>query len=114
MIIVSSRLVSRRLVEELIYLSRGLRINSGDLGEIGQTRPLNRFHSAKMAQESPLAGGPDPWNFLQSGLAQIFLASNPMRADREAMRFIAQPFDEIEQGVARRQFEGVPARHEEC
>src|SRR5215831_11221657 len=109
----ASCLASRRLVEELIYLSRGLRINSRDLRKIGQACSLNCFHSAKMTQESPLASGPDAWNFLQASLADIFLAPYTMRAYRKAMRFIAQSLVEIEQRISRRQSERVPARHKE-
>jgi hypothetical protein len=43
------KLLPRLLMEELIYLSRGLRINSRHLGEVGQARALDRFHSAEMA-----------------------------------------------------------------
>src|SRR5262249_16313977 len=66
-----------------------------------------------MTQESPLASGPDAWNFLQASLADIFLAPYTMRAYRKAMRFIAQSLDEIEQRISRRQSERVPARHKE-
>jgi len=100
-------------VEELIYLSRSLCINSGDLRKVGQARPLYRFHSAKMAQQGSLAGWPDSWNFLQSSFSDIFLATDPMRADGETMGLIAQSFDEIKQGIARRQFERISAGHEE-
>jgi hypothetical protein len=66
-----------------------------------------------MAQQCPLAGWANPWDFLQPGLANIFLAADSMRADGKAMGFIAQPLDKIKQGISRRQFERVTARHEE-
>ena len=103
-----------RLVEELIYLSGGLRINSRDLGEIGQACPLDGFHSAKMPKQRTLSRRPDPRNFLQSGLANVFFAARAMRADSEAVRFVPQPLDEIKYRVARRQPKRVAAGHEKC
>ena len=100
-------------VEELIYLSRRLRINSRHLGEIGQARALDRFQRAEMAQQRALAGRPDPRDFLQAGLADVLLAPRAVRADGEAVRLVAQPLDEIEQRIARRQLERRAAGHEE-
>ena len=103
-------LSGRRFVEELIYLSRRLRINSGHLGEIGQGRPLDRFHSAEMAQQRALARRADAGDFLQSGLADVLLAARAVRADGEAVGLVAQPLDEIEQRIARRQLERARGR----
>src|SRR5262245_31223510 len=100
-------------MEELIYLSRGLCTNSRHLGQIGQACPLDRFHRAKMPKQSPLAGGTDPRNFLQSRFANVFLATRAVRADRKTMRLVAQPFDEIKQGIAWRQLEGLATCREE-
>src|SRR5665213_509438 len=113
MIISIFPLCGRLLVEELIYLSRRFRINSRHQSKIWQAGPFDRFQGAKMAQQGALAGGPDPWNFLQSGLADILLAPRAMRADGETVRLVAQSFDEIKQRIARRQLERRAARHEE-
>ena len=113
MIMFSSRLTAGLFVEELIYLSCGLRINSRNLRKIRQACPLDGFHSAKMAEQRPLAGGPDPRNFLQAGLADIFFSARAMRTDGEAVRFVPQPLDIIKQGIAGRQLEWIAARHEE-
>src|SRR5665811_1792388 len=66
-----------------------------------------------MAQQRALAGRPDARNFLQAGLADVLLAPRAVRADGEAVRLVAQPLDEIEQRVARRQLERRAAGHEE-
>jgi hypothetical protein len=85
----------RRLVEELIYLSSGLRINSRDLGKVSQARPLDGFHSAKMPKQGALSRRSDPRNFLKSGLANVFFAARAMRADSEPVGFVSQPLDKI-------------------
>jgi hypothetical protein len=82
-------------VEKLIYLSGRLRINSRDLGKIKQARPLDGFHSAKMAEQGSLASRANTWNFLQSGLTDVFLAANAMRPDRKTVGFIAESLNEI-------------------
>ena len=46
-------------------------------------------------------------NDLQPRLADVALPALAMRADRKAMRLIAQPFDEIKHGIARLEFERV-------
>src|SRR5215471_1626403 len=97
MSIVAFRSMGRRLVEELIYLSRRLCINSGHLRKIGQTCPLDCFHSAKMTEQCPLAGGTDPRNLLEPRLADILLAARAMRADGKSVGLVAQPLDEIKQ-----------------
>src|SRR4029077_16538329 len=114
MIIYFLGLAAGLFVEELIYLSCRLCINSGHLGEIRQACPLDRFHSAKMTEQLPLPRGADPRNFLQAGLADGFFSTGAMRADSEAVGFIAQALHEIEQGVAGRQPERVASCHEKC
>src|SRR5471032_1184370 len=106
-------LFRRLLVEELIYLSCGLRINSGNIRKVGERRPLDGFHSAKMMQQGPLSRGPDAGDFLESGLANVFLAPRAVGADGEAVSLVTQPLDEIQQRIARRQLEGRAARHKE-
>src|SRR5215831_7050464 len=114
MSIVAFRSMSRRLVEEFIYLPRSLCINSRHLGKVRQACPLDCFHSAKMTEQRPLAGGTDPGNFLESRLADVLLAARAMRTDGKSVGLIAQPLDEIKQRVARRQPEGIASGGKEC
>ena len=66
-----------------------------------------------MMKKRAFARRPDPGDFLQASLADVALAPGPMRADGELMRLVAQPLDEIEQGIARRQPEWLAAGYEE-
>src|SRR5262245_57567396 len=66
-----------------------------------------------MSQQCALPGWTNAGNFLQPGLADVALAPLPVRADREAMRLVAQALNEIEHRIARRQLERRAARHEE-
>src|SRR5262249_46231693 len=108
----TSRSLRCRLVEELIYLSGGLRINSRDLGEIRQACPLDRFHSAKMPEQSALWCRPDARIFLESGLADVLFTARTMRANSKAVGFAPHPLDKKKQRAARRQLKWVTARHE--
>ena len=65
-------------MEELIYLSGSLRINSGNLGKIRQAGPLDGFHSAKMPKQGAFARRSNPWNFLKSGLAYVLFPAYAM------------------------------------
>src|SRR5579862_4784228 len=103
----------RLFVEELIYLSRRLRINSRYLRQVRQRCTLDGFHSAKMPQQRALASRPDTGNFLQAGLADVLLTPGAVRANGKTVRLVAQPLDEIKHGIARRQLEWALARHEE-
>src|SRR6516165_9352824 len=106
-------LTPRLFVEKFIYLSRGLRINSRHLRKVGQARPLDSLQRAEMAQQRPLAGGPDPWNFLQAGFTDVLLAPRPVRADGKSVRLVAQSLNEIKEWIAWRQLEWRLAGHEE-
>src|SRR5215475_4288482 len=108
----TSRSLRCRLVEELIYLSGGLRINPRDLGEVWQACPLDCFHSAKMPEQSALSRRSNARNFLESGLADVLFTARAMRANSKTVGFVPQPLDKIKQRVARRQFKWVTARHE--
>src|SRR5690242_18391060 len=65
-----------------------------------------------MTKQRSLASGTNARNFLQAGLANVFLAPHAMRAAGKAVSLVSQSFDEIEQRIARRQLEGRPAHHE--
>ena len=90
------------LVEEIVDLARGLGVDAGHLGEIGGGGALDRLERAEMLQQRALARRADAGDFLQAGLADVALAPRAVRADREAMRLVAQPLDEIEHRIARR------------
>ncbi len=94
--ITTSAALLRALVEEIVDLAGGLRADAGHLGEIGRRRALDRLERPEMVKQRALAGRADAGDFLQPRLADIAPAADAMRADREAMRLIAQPLDEIE------------------
>ena len=76
-----------------------------DLRQIGERGALDRLQRAEMMQQRALARRADAGDFLQAGLADVLLAARAVRADGEAMRLVAQPLDEIEHRIARRQLE---------
>src|SRR5471032_310419 len=92
-------LFRRLLVEELIYLSCGLRINSRNIRKVGERCPLDGFHSAEMMKQGPLAGGTYAGDFLQSGLTDVLFAPRAVGADGEAVGLVPQPLDEIQQRI---------------
>src|SRR5262249_42409566 len=103
----------RALVEEVVDLARGLGADPGHLGEIGQRRALDRLERPEMVEQRALAGPADAGDFLQPRLADIAPAPDAVRADREAMRLVAQPLDEIEHRIARLELERLPPGLEE-
>src|SRR5262245_24715882 len=103
----------RTVMKEGIDAARRFRADAIDFHEIGQRGALDCLERAKMQKKRALARRPDPGDLLQARFAQIALATRPVRADRKAMRLVAQPLDEIKHRIARRQFERVPARYKE-
>src|ERR1700758_5864829 len=103
----------RPLVEEVVNLARGLGADPGHLGEIGQRRALDRLERAEMVEQGALAGRADARDLLQSRLADVAAAPHAVRADREAMRLVAQALDEIERRNARLELERLAARQGE-
>src|SRR5262249_31803505 len=101
------------LVEEVVDLARGLGADPGHLGEIGQRRALDRLERPEMVEHRALAGQADAGDFLQPRLADIAPAPDAVRADREAMRLVAQPLDEIEHRIARLELERLAPGLEE-
>src|SRR5690606_34968875 len=79
-------------------LCRG-RVDSGNRLKVGQGGALDCHQGAEMAQERTLASRADAGNFLQATAADIALTPRSVRADCEAMRFVAQTLNEIEHGV---------------
>src|SRR5260370_12963306 len=102
----------RRLVEEVVDVARGLGADPGHLGKISQRRALDRLERAEMVEQGALAGRADARDLLQSRLADVAAAPDAVRADREAMRLVAQPLDEIERRIARLELERLPSRQE--
>src|SRR5499427_11117296 len=91
----------RTLVEEVVDLARGLGADPGHLGEIGQRRALDRLERPEMVEQRALASRADAGDFLQPCLADVAPAPDAVGTDREAMRLVAQPLDEIEHRIAR-------------
>src|SRR5262245_8751067 len=105
--------LSRALVEEVVDFARGLGADPGHLGEISQRRALDRLERPEMVEQGALASRADAGDFLQPRLADVAPAPDAMGADREAMRLVAQPLDEIEHRIARLELERLPSGQEE-
>src|SRR6516164_2676393 len=103
----------RALVEEVVDFARGLGADPGHLGKIGQRRALDRLERPEMVEQGALAGRADARDLLQSRLADIAAAPDAVRADREAMRLVAQPLDEVEHRIARLELERLASGQEE-
>src|SRR5256886_5469956 len=103
----------RPLVEEVVDLARGLGADPGHLGKISQRRALDRLERAEMVEQGALAGRADARDLLQSRLADVTAAPDAVRADREAMRLVAPPFDGIERRIARLELERLASRQGE-
>src|ERR1043166_6349059 len=101
----------RGAVEEVIDLAGGFRADAGDLREVGDRGTLDRLETAEVPQQRAFAGRADAGDFLKPRFAQV--APAPLRADREPMRLVAQPFDEIEHRIARPEPERLAPGHEE-
>src|SRR5215471_13669761 len=99
----------RRVVEKIIDAPRRLGADARRAGKVGERGALDLPQRSEMAQQGALAGRADAGNLLQSGLADVAPAAGAVRADREAMRLVAQSLHEIEHRVAQRQFEARPA-----
>ncbi len=76
-----------------------------DLHQIGDRGTLDGFERAEVVQQRAFARRSDAGDLLQTGLAHIARPARPVRADGKTMGLIAQPLDEIEHRVARRQLE---------
>src|SRR5215831_378447 len=103
----------RALVEEVVDLARGLGADPGHLGEIGQRRALDRLERPEMVEQRALASRADAGDFLQPRLADVAPAPDAVGTDREAMRLVAQPLDEIEHRIARLELERLPPGQKE-
>ena len=86
-----------RSVEIVINSARGIGVDAGNLGQIGERGPLDRLQRAEMMKQRALSRRPDAGDFLQAALADVALSPRAVRADGESVRLVAQPLDEIEQ-----------------
>ena len=91
------------LVEEIVNLARGLVVDARHLRKIVERGALDGFQRAEMMQQRAFARRADAGNFLQARFADVLLPARAVRADGEAVRLVAQPLNEIEQRIARRQ-----------
>src|ERR1700685_528666 len=105
--------LGRPLVEELVNPPRRFGADAFDLHQVGDRGALDGFERAEVMQQRAFARRSDAGALLKAGLAHIARPAGAMRADGEAMGLVAQPLDEIEHRVARRQLERVAAREEE-
>src|SRR5580704_10821599 len=108
-----SDVLSRPLVKKFVYPPRRFGTDAFDLHQVGDRGALDGFQRAEVVQQRALARRPDAGDLLQARLAHVARPARPVRADGKTMGFIAQPLDEIEHRVARRQLERVAAREEE-
>src|SRR5215472_1923750 len=102
-----------RSMEEVIDPAGGFRTDAGNLLQVGNRCPLDRLEGAEVPQQRAFAGRADAGDFLEASFAQVAPAPLPVRADRKAMRLIAQPLDEIEHWIARPELERLAPGHEE-
>src|SRR5260370_4075660 len=85
-----------RLMEKIIDLARGFRIDAGDLREICNRSAFDRLERSEMPQQRALAGRADPANLLQPGFTDVALPALAVRAEREAMRVLSPPLHATE------------------
>src|SRR5258707_7804318 len=91
------------LVKKFVNPPRRFGTDAFDLHQVGNRGALDGFQRAEVVQQRALARRSDAGDLLQAGLAHVTCAARPVRADGKAMGLIAQPLDEIEHRVARRQ-----------
>src|SRR5579862_3148692 len=108
-----SDLLSRPLVKKLVNPPRRFGTDAFVLHQVGDRGALDGFERAEVMQQRAFTRRSDAGDLLQAGLAHVARTARPVRADGKTMGFIAQPLDEIEHRVARRQLERVAAREEE-
>src|SRR6185437_421234 len=105
--------LARLGVEKLENLACALGADARDLAEVGDRGPLDLLQRSEVKQQGALAGRADTGNFLQTRFANVFLAQLAVRADHETVRFVAQPLDEIQNGVARLELDRLAVGQEQ-
>ena len=81
--------------------------------ELAEPGAGNCSRRAEMVQQRLLAAGADPRDLVERRAPERLGPLGAVRADRKAMRLVAQALQEIEDGVARVERERRPARQEE-
>ena len=66
-----------------------------------------------MFQQCAFAGRADAGDLVKRVAGEVGLAARAMGADSEAMGLVAEPLDEVEHRIARRDGEGRPTVHME-
>src|SRR5271156_205660 len=87
---------------------------AGHSFEFPEPGPGNRSRRAEMAQQRLLAARADSVDFIERGAAQGLRSLGAVSTDGKPMRFVAQPLQEIEDGVARVERERRSSWHEEA
>ena len=100
-------------MKELVNAPGRFGADTIDLHQIRDRGALDGFERAEMVEQGALSAWPDTRDLLQAGFAQIAHPPRPVGTDRETMRLVTQPFDEIEYRVARRQLERVATGNKE-
>src|SRR6185437_11276488 len=95
----------RPFVKEIIDSPCRFGADTIHLHQVGDGGALDRLKGPEVVQQSPFPGWADARDLLQAGLTQVTHAAGPMGADREPVRLVAQPLDEIEDRIAGWQFE---------
>src|SRR6202035_4348450 len=108
-----SDISSRPLVKKFVNPARRFGTDAFDLHQVADRGALDGFQRAEVMQQRAFARRTDAGDLLQAGLAHIARPARAVRTDGETMGLIAEPLDEIEHRVARRQLERVAAREEE-
>src|SRR5437870_3646047 len=67
-----------------------------------------------MVQERPLAARPDPGDLVERGMPERLRSLGAVRADCEAMRFVAQKLQKVEDRITRVERERRPTGDEEA
>src|SRR5580692_2600214 len=102
-----SDLLGRPLVKKFVNPPRRFGTDAFDLHQVGDRGALDGFERAEVVQQRAFARRSDAGDLLQARFAHIAGATRPVRADGKTMGLIAQPLDEIEHRIARRQLERV-------
>src|SRR5688572_32599451 len=101
-------------VEVIIDLLRHGFIDALDGAQVRKTRARNRACRAEMQQQRLLALGADAGDLVQLRLADQRRALGAVRPDDKAVGLVAQPLQEIEDGVLGVEQERLAAGQEEA
>src|SRR5579863_3002756 len=97
----------------VIDLLRDSFANPADALDFGKPGAGNGAGRAEMVQQGLLAASADPGDFVKRRAPKRFGVPGAIRADRETVRFVAQPLQEIEHRIARFQRERSAPRNKE-